>query len=318
MGYDAYIEFKNKNDKKKVITILEMLKYKKIEKDIYMYYETEDYKSLCGNSCDFYYEKNRLMMHFRTFIHCCDYDLFYINHTIKTIKGLFDVSFFTDYGKNRYFKHNKFVIKGEAGVYKALFDIENDFENMKLYIDIMKRTPIIANNQQLKENFPEIFSQEFLFSTMGLPYLCSIIEDFFRNTFIALFKYSENKEKILNKIRYNNYDIERVLQEKISLEEAIARGTSFQNIKKIIDNFSYIDSKMDIKSCLLKPYRKRKESLYQALNRILEQRHNFIHSKIVTFKYDLNELKRDVELVEVALKRVYKYIVNYYNWEDFS
>lgn len=316
MGYDANIEFKNNQDKKKVISILEMLKYKKIQNDYYMYYETEDYKSLCGNECRFYYEQNKLIMHLRTFIYCSDYDLFYINHTIKTIKKFFDVSFYTDVGKSRYFECDRIVTKGEAGVYKAYFDIENDFSNIKMYINTMKQSPYLLN-KELKEIEPYYVSNEYLFSTMGLPYLCSIIENYFRNIFIVLFKYSENKEKILKNIKYNNYDIERVCNGKISIEEAIARAISFQNIGKIINNFSFIDSQMKIVDCLWKPYNRRKESLYEALDRILEQRHNFIHSKSVIYKYDLDKFEKDVKLVEVALKRIYKYIVKYNDWEDF-
>ena len=74
---------------------------------------------------------------------------------------------------------------------------------------------------------------------------------------------------------------------------------------------------MDLKSCLLKPYKRRKENLYNTLNRVLEQRHYFIHSKLVKYKYDLKDFEKDINLVEEAFKRVYRHIVKYYKWEDF-
>lgn len=93
MGWDANINFKNKEDKQKVEEILELLKYKKIKKDIFMYYEEKDYKSLLGNAATIYFEENRLKLHLRTFIHCSDYDLYYMNYTIKTIKNFLSVLF---------------------------------------------------------------------------------------------------------------------------------------------------------------------------------------------------------------------------------
>lgn len=319
MGYDAYIELEKKSDKKNIISVLEMMNYKKIKKDYYRYFETEDDKSLYGNIGEFYYddENKKICLHLRTPIWACSYDLFYMNSTIKQIKKLFNVNFQTDDGKNRYFKHDRIVTKGEAGVYKSYFNIENDFQRMHLYIQIMKDAPVIKNNQKFKKMISEAEYTESLFSTMGLPYLCSVIENYFRDTFIVLFKYLEDKERILKNIKYNIYDIEKVCNSEIIIEEAIARSMSFQNIDKILNNFTLIDSKLILKSCLQKPYHKRKESLYQALNRILEQRHSFIHSKLVTYKYDLDDFENDVKIVEVALKRVYKFIVQHYNWEDF-
>lgn len=317
MGFNACIEFKKKSDKNKVITILEMLNYKKIKKDNYFYRDDDDYKSLCGNQCEFYFDNNKLQLYLHTYIFASSYDLYYINKTIKTIKKYINIKFETDEGKNKYLSHDRIVTKGEAGVYKAYFDIENDFERMKLYIQIMKNANVIKNNNELKKVLSEIGHIESLYSTMGLPYLCSVIEDYFRNIFIVLFKYMENKEKILKSLKYNSYDMEKVCEGKMPIEEAIARTMSFQNIDKIINNFSIIDHNMDLKSCLLKPYKRRKENLYNTLNRVLEQRHYFIHSKLVKYKYDLKDFEKDINLVEEAFKRVYRHIVKYYKWEDF-
>lgn len=317
MGYDVYIELNKKSDKNNVIVILEMLNYKKIKKDYYYFINDEDYKSLYGNSCEFYTDKDKLCMHLRTPIWASNYDLYYMNETVKTIKKFINIRFETDEGKNKYFRYDRIIVKGEAGVYKVFFDIENDFERMKLYTQIMKDSNVIKNNKDLKKIHYEIDYIESLFSTMGLPYLCSVIENYFRNIFIVLFKYSENKEKVLKNIKSNLYDIEKVCEKEISMEEAVARTMSFQNIGKIINNFLLIDSNLDIKSCLWKPYKRRKESLYETLNRVLEQRHSFIHSKFVAYKYELENFEKDIELVEEALRRVYKCIVQYYKWEDF-
>ena len=53
-----------------------------------------------------------------------------------------------------------------------------------------------------------------------------------------------------------------------SLEEALARTLSFQNIEKINSNFMAIDKKYDLGRVLKKPYKNRKESLYEQINRL--------------------------------------------------
>ncbi len=313
MGWDANINFKNKVDKQKVEEILELLKYKKIKKDLFMYYEEKDYKSLLGNAATIYFEENRLKLHLRTFMHCSDYDLYYMNYTIKTIKRFFECTFYTDEGNNRYFKHGEIITKSEAGCYKAFFNIENDFSYIKLYIDIMK------NDKRMKMDLPKDYKEYnpmYIMTTMGLPYLCTIIENYFRNLFIALFKYSDNKEKVIKSVKIYNSDLNKVSNEDMQIEEAIARAMSFQNIEKIVQNFKILNSEIDIKGYLNKPYKRRKESLYETINRVLEQRHNFIHSKLFEYDYDLNKFEKDVNLVEEALNRVYKEIVKFYSWEE--
>ena len=151
---------------------------------------------------------------------------------------------------------------------------------------------------------------------MGLSYLLTIIENYFRNLFIALFKYSDNKEKVIKSVKIYNSDLNKVSNENMQIEEAIARAMSFQNIEKIVQNFKILNSEIDIKGYLNKPYKRMKESLYETINRVLEQRHNFIHSKLFEYDYDLNKFEKDVNLVKEALNRVYKEIVKFYSWEE--
>lgn len=64
-----------------------------------------------------------------------------------------------------------------------------------------------------------------------LSYLCSLIEEFFRATYIALLKYSDKKEKILN-MKFFPYDMVDISEGLKTVEEVYARTLSFQNIKK--------------------------------------------------------------------------------------
>lgn len=66
-----------------------------------------------------------------------------------------------------------------------------------------------------------------------LSYLCSLIEEFFRATYIALLKYSDKKEKILN-MKFSPYDMVDISEGRKTVEEVYARILSFQNIKKLL------------------------------------------------------------------------------------
>jgi len=63
------------------------------------------------------------------------------------------------------------------------------------------------------------------------------------------------------------------------------------------------------------PYYKRKETLYEQMDKILERRHGMIHRMEIDVNYSTQELEKDIKDVKVALKRVYLYICKQYNWK---
>lgn len=68
-------------------------------------------------------------------------------------------------------------------------------------------------------------------------YLCSLIEEYFRTTYIALLKYSDRKEKILN-VKFSPYDMVDISNGEKTVEEVFASTLSFQNIQKNLFKFS--------------------------------------------------------------------------------
>ena len=99
-----------------------------------------------------------------------------------------------------------------------------------------------------------------------------------------------------------------------SLEEAIARTLSFQNIHRINSNFMDIDKKYDLGKILKKPYKNRNESLYEQINRLFESRHAMIHKIEIAKDYGTESLKKDITDVQVAFKRVYEFICEQNGW----
>jgi len=72
---------------------------------------------------------------------------------------------------------------------------------------------------------PRVLSNNLL-----LPYLIATLEDYFKSTYIALLKYSNNKPKILKGLRLVGDAVVSIADGTIQLEDAAASSMSFQNM----------------------------------------------------------------------------------------
>ena len=239
------------------------------------------------------------------------YDLQKMNETLRSLKLYCDASFESDYGKNRYFPENNFIKYAESGCY---FAVERLFNNFSILSMALSRYPDdIEGDKAMYEMYglptPSTFNAN-VYST----YLCSLIEEYFRSTYIALLKFSSRKDKILN-VKFSPYDLIDISNGKKTVEEVFASTLSFQNIKKSCANFRNLDNGLDIGIALKRPYHKRKKNLYEQVNEILERRHGLIHHLELDGDYSTENLQKDIEDITAAIKRVYKYLCEYYNWE---
>lgn len=312
MGYDATIYYKQGTKKSKIEDFLILLGYKKFNKEIYYHYNNDDYKSLCYVHATFNNNSDVIQVSLRTLIHCSDYDLYFMNKTLREMRRFFDCYFYSDEGKCRYFKHDDIKTKAEAGCYKAFFNLENEFTTLRLFIQLLE-------NNDMYKNFPtdmvgRLNNPFYKIRAMALPYLATIIEEYFRETYLALLKYSNKKDKILKNIRISNNGINGDEE----IEAIFSRSLSFQNAKRIVDNFKELDSNITIHGVLSKPYRRRKETLFVTLDRVLNKRHSFIHSNLVDLFYENSDLEKDISSIEVALERVFEHLCNLYDWEYFK
>ena len=55
--------------------------------------------------------------------------------------------------------------------------------------------------------------------------------------------------------------------------------------------------------------------MYEQINDILERRHGLIHRLEIDDSYRTENLQRDIQDVTIAIKRVYDYLCQYYDWE---
>ena len=310
MGYDATNYLSHDISRKKVIDFIKMLGFTG-QGDWYHFFQDDDYKYLYGVYLCVTQKDDSLTVYTRTPIYCSTHDLLYQNYVMKQIKQYFGGYFMSDYGKNRYFKvDNTVTTPAERGCYAAHFRLSNSF----------------AEIRQLIYNFTEDEHQVRVWKDFGIPtsasllsnisttYISSIMENYFRQLYVAILKYSEKKENIISSSRINNYDLIDVSEKRITIEEDVALSKSFQNIHKVDAYFRELNKRIDIKGALSKPYHRRKETLFNTLDRVLEHRHALVHHMYVDGQYKLDDITKDIDSICTALDKVYEHICDVYEW----
>lgn len=313
MGNDATNYLPKEANKQKIESFLVLLGYAK-RGSWYTFFKDEDYRYLYGVVANISQNDNETCVWTRTPIYCSDDDLRYQNYTIKKIRERFGGYFVSDNGKNRYFiEEVRKTTPSERGCYAAHFRLDDEIRKLIFLITNYNEDENIA--KALKE-FGHA-SPLSLLSNISTTYISSIIESYFRQMYVAILKYvDENKkESIIKSCKLNSHDLLDVSNGKSCIEQAVALSKSFQNINKINTYFSELDSEIKIKGALSKPYRNRKESLYQTLDRVLEHRHALVHRMMVDIDYGKDDILKDIKSIEIALDKAYYHICDVYNWQ---
>ncbi len=126
--------------------------------------------------------------------------------------------------------------------------------------------------QYIEKFNPRLLSNNFL-----LPYVVAIWEDYFRSTFAAVLKYSGQREGILKKARLSHTQLDQIAPGAQPIERAVSECFSFQRPSLISENFRIMDSKLDFGGAMKKLYRRRKVSLYDSIEALVEGRNAFVH-----------------------------------------
>ncbi len=323
MSYASTNSLPNKTKTKDLLELIESLGYKKVfcpknkvkgEIAYYQWYELENYKSWVGVELSVVKNGSSLSVCTRTRIARSYWDLKQQNETIKIIKKRFGGIFSTDEGKNRYMhpEEDPFLPQ-QSGCHIAFQNFGGNLIKAGSYL--MNRA--FPNKQWEKTGSFEYFDQmnpRLLSNNLLSPYLVSIMEDYFKSTFIALLKYSQNKERVFKKSRLTSTHLVGISDREISVEEAVAETLSFQKISSVCDHFKKLDEKLDLAGELKRPYRRRKKKLYDDLESLVSQRHAFIHRGIMNIHLGDKEIKKTINDLKESIDRCYIAITNRYDW----
>ena len=314
MGYDSSINIKKKNIKE-ISSILngmgfEIIKTKKSNKlylEDYKFYLDDNYKYFEG--VRFYIVKvdGKYYLGGRNSIYCSDYDLIMHNNVLKKISKRYNISFETDEGENKYFKIRRKPYYGLVnGLYFTYWKVYNQVQELRFFqSSIPMQTESEKNIQEL---FGACMQREIYGNNLCIIHLVTIMELYFKYTFITLLKVLYSEQYILSKFKINKYNRNLYNNGKISLYEAVANSYSFQNIKNICDNFKKINSGIDLENV----YKKMKGNYYKKLDNIFVQRHNNVHRLFGNENYKHNEFTKDAKIVEKSIEQCYIYLCKFY------
>lgn len=316
MGYDSVNHLPFDVKKEDVYEFLKILGYNH-KSEFFRFYKDDNYKYFVGVWAHVYKdtkdnEEPGLRVSTRTQIYASDYDIAFMNYTIKQLKKRFGGYFQSDYGKNRYIPMNATLKMGaENGCYFAYDNMQENMSKISYFINNIE-----DENDGMKYIRKEYYQETPLTfkSNLALTYVASVIENFYRDIYVALLKYSPKKEQLFKDNKFFPDDLVDVSNGIITVEQAYAYGKPFQNIKKICANLFTLNNSINLDRELKKPYRNRKETLYDVINRVLEHRHGLVHRLIYNSQYTKRQALCDAKLIEEAMKRSYQYICGIYNW----
>lgn len=325
MGYDSTNHLPKGTRRAEVEGFLVLLDYEKLKRTKltnsrstpFSYWPDQDYRYLTGVYAEVASsDDGGVKVWTHTTIWRSKFDADFHNSTIQQLKKRFGGYFISDYGKNRYFRDDAPIIeKAEAGCYAAYSRFHGNLVRARVFLsnqsfDKKDWYPI----SQL--DFIDSVNPKILSTNLVVPFLVSIIEDYFRSTYVALLRYSEKKASIFQNARLGATELLTISKGQSSVEEAVARWRSFQDMKKVCDAFKELDKKINLHGVLSRPYRRRKETPLVALERLIEQRHELIHQAEINSQYYPERVNKDVNTVDEAIKRVYRHLVKVHGWTE--
>ncbi|WP_350657465.1 hypothetical protein [Psychrobacter sp. S1-30-MNA-CIBAN-0213] len=324
MGYDCTNHFPLKTKSKEVQEFLFLLGYEKGEKGFlsgmlgtpYFFFDSKDYKYVEGVYSELYTDEQtgELLFWSRTSVWRSKFDSDFHNYTIRELRKRFGGYFISDFGKNRYFKFEGVIRQeAEAGVHQAYGRFVHNIKRAYSFIDFsdLNNNDVrpIKNIEMLDYLNPKLLATNIL-----VPYILSIFEDFFRSTYIAILKYSENKEKIIHDARVQGAELVLIEQGSFTVPEAVAKWMNFQEMDKVHQAFKKLDKNIDLHGIFKKPCGRKKEDYWLLFKRIIELRHAIIHRAETDITYTPKKVEKDIQNVNKAIWQFYQHLIEVYDW----
>jgi hypothetical protein len=156
---------------------------------------------------------------------------------------------------------------------------------------------------------PRLLSNNLL-----IPYVIAIWEEYFRYTFAATLKYAVKRESVLKRARLSHTQLEQIAGEKRPVEQALSECFSFQRPTLINENFKMLDGKLDLAAALRKPYRRRKVTLFDSIEVLVEKRNAFVHAGEMNLSLYDKALNSTLADIVEAVDRAYSTIGSHFGF----
>jgi hypothetical protein len=323
MSYTSHSEVPVTTKLSQLQDIIDLLGYKKIRSDTdvqnmvgsYYWYEEVDYKSWSGVELQVSRADEDITIDTRSTVSRSYWDLMQQNKTIKVIRDIFGGHFTTDAGSNKYWRPDGPPPSPmSSGCYLARWRFHNALQKVKIYLMARKLEGDLARDMPTGFYFMDEINPRLLSNNLLIPYVIAVWEEYFRSTFTAVLKYSTQRESVFKKARLGYAQLEKIAIKQQPTERTIAECFSFQRPSMITENFKLLDPKLDIGGAIRKPYRRRKLSLYDSIEELVEGRNEFVHVGTMDLSmYDKN-LKTTLDDIVEAVNRAYAAIGRHYRF----
>ncbi len=178
MGIHSINILPNKTNKVHVVDYLQLLGFKKITNDHLYYSDENNLEQVSDIVVNIFQDKKKqLNVQLSTTVWRSIFDHEIHNHSIKQLKLRFNGSFRTTRGVNRYLVYDSTPRrKSEAGCYLAYFHLTNNLSRVEYYLYTLQKE---FRNDKIPIH--EYHKPESTHTTIGLPFLVSILEEYLRS-----------------------------------------------------------------------------------------------------------------------------------------
>ncbi|MEO6901952.1 MAG: hypothetical protein ABI315_02215 [Bacteroidia bacterium] len=313
MGYGSSVTLPKKTKLKDVKKFLHLLKYQELEKGYFFYNDNGSEEHFTGVTLTIGKNKTEnIELYLRTTVWTTVADTKYTNLTLSEVSQRFGGHYRTENGKNRPYKFGGTERKNaEAGCFTVFMTFKNNMVKPNVFhqhLEMQLQERSLTDLWIINEYHPASIGMN-----ISIPFLISVFEEYFTSTFIVLLKWSDNKKEILKGLRINTEDLADVSSGISSIEKVASRNISFQNISSINSTFDKISK--EIKFIHLLKSQEPKKKYFERINIQIEFRHQIIHNNFTNPFYDIQEFKKDLNLVFEICELFYDRLIEINNWE---
>ncbi|ODU80992.1 hypothetical protein [Novosphingobium sp. SCN 63-17] len=317
MSYTSRNELPVGTSLKRVVQVVDLLGYRRLRGSLrvpnmvgsYQWYDEEDYRSWSGVELQIYQENGMVAVDTRSTVSRSYWDITHQNKTIKLIRDLFGGCFDTDAGRNRYWRPEEPPTPPlVSGCYLARWRFKNALIKSQIYLWARKLEGDMAREKPTGFHFMDAMNPRLLSNNLLVPFIVAVWEEYFRSTFAAVLKYADRREQVLKKARLNHTQLEQIAINKKPVEQTISECFSFQRPSIIAENFRILDAKLDLAAALRKPYKRRKVTLFDQIEGLVEGRNAFVHAGDMDLSLYDKELERVLTDIVEAVDRCYQAI----------
>jgi hypothetical protein len=191
-----------------------------------IYFDDRDYRSWQAIEMTVAESDGAVSVRTRTSIGRSHYDFDMQNRTVREFRRRFGGKTFKDGGDGKGYDPGPPVPAPASGCKLAMDRLDWNLTRINMYLTTFEPpTPhqslfaLARISPSLLALNPEVFAANAL-----IPYITSMMEDFFKSTYVALLRYSPKKAAVLNSSRLRGDQLSHISAGTLTVEEALAES----------------------------------------------------------------------------------------------